>query len=94
MDQPIIKKSDHLMGIKVWAQWFPAPRVPRFELFIYAGSQPDLGLHWFYSKRNPNLLISKNLYQLNTLGFHAFVLDIKRIEEYCESRGFLKPWEE
>lgn len=91
MGSHIVKKSDYLCGIKYWVQWLPIGYKPRFEVFIYAGTQLDIGIHWFHSRRDPKIFISKNVYQLNNHGFYPFVLDIKRIDAYCEEQGFRPP---
>lgn len=91
MGSHIVKKSDYLYGIKHWVQWLPIGHVPRFEVFVYAGTQHDVGVHWFYSRRNPKLFISKNIYQLNVYGFHPFILDLARISAYCDEQGWRPP---
>lgn len=86
-NSPIIKKSDYLYGVKHWVQWFPLGRIPRYEVFVYFGTQPDTGLHWFYARRNPKVFVHRSIHQLNAFGFCAFVLDIKKVDEYFESQG-------
>ena len=90
-DSPIVKKSDYLLGVKYWALWFPPERVPHYEVFVYFGTQIDTGLHWFHARNNPKIFVSRNIYQLNTHGFYPFVLDFRKIDEYCQSRGYKSP---
>jgi hypothetical protein len=71
------------MGIRYWRQDY-AHRVPRFEVFVYLGLDAATGVHWFRSRKE-RTLIGRTHYQLNTNGFHPFMLDWKRINTFVET---------
>lgn len=76
--------KERLGGVKYWAQWFPLGRKPQYELFVYVGSNPDIGQYYFAYYKNPKVLICKNIYQLTReLGFRPFVLETEELAKYA-----------
>lgn len=80
-----------VMGIKYWALWYPPPKKPAYDVFIYSGFSTDKGSLVFQCRRNPTVLLFKAINQLNRDGFYPFLIDIKQVDEYCKSKGWEGP---
>lgn len=75
-----IKTGDELFGITYWAQWWMAPRTPRYEVFRYFGWAQDTGLYYFYHRKNPTIFITKNFNQLAAdPSFKPFLIDTAKL---------------
>jgi hypothetical protein len=69
-----------LLGVRFWMQKY-SYLVPKFHVFRYAGYDPTTGLYYFTGYKNPNIIITKNHYQLTSSDFMPFCIDDKRIRE-------------
>ena len=74
--------GERLFGIRFWAQWYSAA-IPRFEVFIYQGMDPDAGIYWFKS-RSQGSRIGKGFRQLNVNGFVPFCINMSAIRTHLE----------
>ena len=82
-----ITPGTHLAGIRYWAQWKPIGYKPRFDVYEFIGSYPDIGSYVFKLKKDNTVIISKAFGQLNTNGFIPFCYDTKKILEAHEAIG-------
>ncbi len=74
--------GERLAGIRFWAQWYSLA-IPKYEVFVYTGTSPDVGTYWFRSKKN-GTTIGKSFYQLNINGFLPFCYTTKELQKHLQ----------
>lgn len=80
-----MEEGEYLSGVRYWALHF-LTRTPRYEVYVYVGRDKDLGLYWFRAYEEPNVMISRNAYQLRTPYFQPFLIDHERILEAAHTK--------
>ena len=73
------------MGIRYWRQDYSVA-IPRYEVFRVIGLDPNSGAYWFESVTQKTLFF-RSWSQLNTRGFHPFLLDDAGINQFIAEGG-------
>lgn len=84
-----IKPGNELFGVTHWAQWFPLPRTPKYEVFKYFGHSVDTGLYYFQHRKHRSMWIMRSFHQMTTdPTFRPFLFDTAKMGiEYLRPNG-------
>lgn len=74
-----------ICGIKYWAWWQPFARAPRYQVFKFEIYDPNSGLYYFRSRKDPSLVMARSLAQLYSETFKPFLFDNTKIERYIDT---------